>query len=391
MKDKGYERYIQYLYGIINNLESQRETDINELQSLKNQLKNSEKLCNEKEKFILFREEQLSNIYEETENKINKLKYRIQKLRETITLNMSHLPSTNTPVFNLITDVRANIKLLADSARGDNTLLKDEIDNLQTQTELKLTQIQNGCYTFENEVTQLRQEVINLKDINHNQQELTNELGTINETLKEQIDDLTDKNETIQSEINEKTRLYDQAQDRLDECREENYQLRESLEGAHENITEGEFAYDKLKQKLRILGLTHIAWRARNLRQAQILDIEFNTARTAWRNQIDRNRNITRELQNCRRHGKNLQNDKVFIEFWRDRLILRYEKWKNKTKDKRQIILADQNNIKRLNRQMAILKIQIQWFRFRVMNLQINHPLPVIQQPQVITSWLILH
>ena len=52
--------------------------------------------------------------------------------------------------------MRANIKFLADSAREDNTLLKDEIDNFQTQTELKLTQIQNGCYTFENEVTQLR-------------------------------------------------------------------------------------------------------------------------------------------------------------------------------------------------------------------------------------------
>ncbi|RHZ51827.1 hypothetical protein Glove_469g10 [Diversispora epigaea] len=202
---------------------------------------------------------------------------------------MFRLPFTNTPVFNLITDIRANIKFLADSARGDNTLLKDEIDNFQAQAELGLTKIQNGCYTFENEVTQLRQEVINLRDINLNQQELTNELGTINETFKEQIDDLTDKNETIQFEIIEKTRLYEQVQDRLDECREENYQLRESLEGAHENIIESEFAYDKLKQKLRILGLTHVAWRARNLRQAQILDIEFNTARTAWRNQRNRN------------------------------------------------------------------------------------------------------
>ncbi|RHZ88885.1 hypothetical protein Glove_21g389 [Diversispora epigaea] len=148
--------------------------------------------------------------------------------------------------------MRTNIKLLADSVRGNNTFLRDEIDNLQTQTELKLTQIQNGCYTFENEVTQLRQEVINLRDINLNQQKLTNELGTINETLKEQLDDLTDKNETIHFEIIEKTRLY--------------------------------------------------------------------------KNQIDRNRNITRELQNCQRHGRNLQNDKVLIEFWQDRIILRYEK-----------------------------------------------------------------
>ncbi|CAG8626103.1 2658_t:CDS:2, partial [Diversispora eburnea] len=88
-------------------------------------------------------------------------------------------------------------------------------------------------------------------------------------------------------------------QDRLDECQEECYQIRESLEGAHENITEGEFTYDELKQKLHILGLTYIAWRARNLRQAQILNVEFNTARIAWRNQRDRNRHIAQKLQNC--------------------------------------------------------------------------------------------
>ncbi|CAG8617390.1 1607_t:CDS:2, partial [Diversispora eburnea] len=99
-------------------------------------------------------------------------------------------------------------------------------------------------------------------------------------------------------------RLYGQAQNRLDECREECYQIRESLEGAHEDITEGEFAYDELKQKLRILGLTHIAWRARNLRQVQILNVEFNTAKIAWRNQKDRNRHITQELQNCQKHAE---------------------------------------------------------------------------------------
>ena len=75
------------------------------------------------------------------------------------------------------------------------------------------------------------------------------------------MDDLTDRNETIQTELDEKTRIYGQAQNRLDECRDECYQIRESLEGAHEDITESEQAYDELKQKLRILELTHIAWR----------------------------------------------------------------------------------------------------------------------------------
>ncbi|RHZ82017.1 hypothetical protein Glove_115g101 [Diversispora epigaea] len=67
--------------------------------------------------------------------------------------------------------------------------------------------------------------------------------------------------------------------------------------------------------------------------------MEFNTARTAWRNQRNRNQHITQKLQNCQRHGINLQNDKVLVEYWRDKLILRYEKWKNKTKNERQIII----------------------------------------------------
>ncbi|CAG8667946.1 1256_t:CDS:2, partial [Diversispora eburnea] len=92
--------------------------------------------------------------------------------------------------------------------------------------------------------------------------ELTNELGTLNETLKEQIDMLSEKNETIQIELDKKARLYEQAQDRLNKYRDEYYQIRESLEGEYEDITE------------------------------------------------DRNWHIAQELQNCQEHGRNLQNDK---------------------------------------------------------------------------------
>ncbi|RHZ76287.1 hypothetical protein Glove_199g52 [Diversispora epigaea] len=303
---KESEKHIAYLENQIGIKDEEIDLLKTKVDNLKLRLKKALQDIENKDKIIPTLETQLIKMV----NKLSFLQHRIQKLRETTILDMTHLLSTNTLVFNLILDVRANIKLLGDLAREDNTLLKDEIDNFQTQAELKLSQIQNGCYTFETEVTQLRQEFINLRNINLNQQELTNELGTINETLKEQLDVLTDKNETFQAEMNEKTRLYEQAQDRLDECRDENYQLRESLQGTHENIIESESAYDKLKQKICILGLTHIAWRARNLRQAQILNIEFNTAKTAWRNQRNRNQNITQELQNYRRHGRNLQNDK---------------------------------------------------------------------------------
>src|SRR4030081_3469734 len=60
------EADVQYLYNVIEKLESQKKCDEKELHSLRNQLaesyirlKNAEKLCDEKEKFILFWESQL--------------------------------------------------------------------------------------------------------------------------------------------------------------------------------------------------------------------------------------------------------------------------------------------------------------------------------------------
>ncbi|RHZ82688.1 hypothetical protein Glove_105g9 [Diversispora epigaea] len=411
------EDYIVYLEKVI--ITRDDEIDILRIQvnDLKIRLQKTEADAQSNDKNISVLELQLS----EMSNELLSLQHRIQKLRETMTLDLLHLPATNIPVFNLITDVRTNILLLANSARGDNTLLKNEINNFQTQTELKLTQIQDGCYTFENEVTQLRQENINLRDINRNQQELTNELGTLNETLKEQIDELSEKNETIQTELDKKTRLYGQAQDRLDECRDECYQIRESLESAHEDIAESEFAYDELKQKLRILELTYIAWQVRHLRQH--LDFEFgrqlsnhivlvyeyicylnvyvlpksqiiwdlgrqnaqitsiwdlgfgisakNTnynlgfgiwdfARTAWRNQRDRNQNIIRELRNCQNQLQQCRADKGLLEYNRDWLFDRYYnkfkdrktshiKWKNRARNFEQLI----NN---LNQQILVLQ-----------------------------------
>src|ERR1044071_9335674 len=76
-----YEKDIQYLYGIIEKLEarseySKKEKDSLTLQvsELQSQLRNSEKACNEKEEFILFRESQLS----ELEKTIYQLKQHLQ-------------------------------------------------------------------------------------------------------------------------------------------------------------------------------------------------------------------------------------------------------------------------------------------------------------------------
>ena len=64
-----YEADVQYLYNVIENLETQKEYDNKTIHSLRlqlselqNRLKDSENTCSEKEKFILFRESQLSEI-----------------------------------------------------------------------------------------------------------------------------------------------------------------------------------------------------------------------------------------------------------------------------------------------------------------------------------------
>ena len=57
------------------------------------------------------------------------------------------------------------------------------------------------------------------------------------------------------------------------------------------------------------------------------------------------------------------------LEYWRDQLYNRYLKWKDRSHDNEililnlnQQILADQYNIRRLTWQIAILRIQVQWF-----------------------------
>jgi DNA repair exonuclease SbcCD ATPase subunit len=380
-KELNYEKYIQYLYGIIKNLESQRETDINELQSLKNRLKNSEKLCDEKEKFILFREQQLLNICEETENKINKLKYRIQKLCEMSRSERSL--QSNTTVKELLNQVWDNFKYLIDIYLDPDSggLLEDEIKNLRDQTQLKFNQIENG-YTYE--ITRLRNGII---------EENENMLFTQQQTINEQhgnITELKDQVKRYQEDLNELAELKDKNENLQNDLvlyRTENQHLTESLAGAQEELLiiqqdfeEQSEAY--VEQSEAFVELEEINTELRE--QIHVGNTRLERARQIYHYHLHRANNVERDLRNC-------NYDKAWISYYRDLIIERYEKWKNKTHTARQIILADQYNIRRLNRQITILKIQIQWFRFKVINLQINPPLPVIQQPQVITSWLMLH
>src|SRR2546429_8740708 len=89
-----YEADIQYLYNVIENLETQKEYNDKtvhslrlQLSELQSRLKDSEKTCSEKEKFILFRESQLL----ELEDTI----YRLKK-QETSSTNSNMASSSGT-------------------------------------------------------------------------------------------------------------------------------------------------------------------------------------------------------------------------------------------------------------------------------------------------------
>lgn len=72
MLDK-QEEYIQYLYSVIDILKQKLHNSESQCKDYSSKLRHSEKICDEKEEFILFRESQLL----EFEDTINKLKQRI--------------------------------------------------------------------------------------------------------------------------------------------------------------------------------------------------------------------------------------------------------------------------------------------------------------------------
>ena len=125
-----YEDDIQYLYGIIEKLESQKVCDNKELHSLRIQLaeshlrlKESERVSDEKEKFICFCESQLL----ESEDIIFKLKQQIQKMASgTGSL------STKSDIEIICDDIHENLAVLRSvSPSSDN--IQRAINNVATR------------------------------------------------------------------------------------------------------------------------------------------------------------------------------------------------------------------------------------------------------------------
>jgi hypothetical protein len=120
-RDRRYENYIQYLYGVIEKLESQRESDKKGIYSLKARLKSSKQLCDEKEKFILFRDNQLLK----SEDIINNLKYKISFLSKSKMASSSRTrpalgTMSNTQLLNEIQGNATQLRMYSEGVKLPN-------------------------------------------------------------------------------------------------------------------------------------------------------------------------------------------------------------------------------------------------------------------------------
>jgi hypothetical protein len=92
-----HEKDIQYLYGIIEKLEEKDSSSKESHSELAKKLKQSEKLCEEKEKFIAFRESQLLELEEE----VQKLK---KQNKPSILITFETMASTTSPLTGMSKD-----------------------------------------------------------------------------------------------------------------------------------------------------------------------------------------------------------------------------------------------------------------------------------------------
>ncbi|RHZ45701.1 hypothetical protein Glove_661g43 [Diversispora epigaea] len=318
------ENYITYLEKEITTRDNEIDILRTQVNNLKIRLRKAEADAQSNDKNISVLKLQLEEMGED----ISLLQHRLQKIKEGMSLTT---PGTSASVFTLLNETRNNIKILFDSVRGENDLLNDEIDNLQIQTELKLTQIQNKYHIYERENNQLREGLA---------QEYEDEVGRLQITINEQrdrIDELGDEARNWYQRANQLQGHYDTVLNERDRYRTECFQQEETLRGIHENMAhEGADQLDledenaNLKEDLRIAGLIIIALRVRRL-------ILINRGR------------YNRRLITCHNHGQNLQLQLTTAQndlFLSDtQLNIKWGKWKNRTRNAEQLILNLQGQI----------------------------------------------
>ena len=281
-----YEEDIQYLYNLIEKLESQKACDKKELHSLRVQLadshtrlKNSERLCNEKEKFILFRESQLL----ESEDAIYRLKQQI------VSLSTSEMARARTDLISL--ETLGNDRLLEEIQNDAERLYLyamggERLPNIGTAQRLRdrtrraselihnslaneLQQARNALRACEHEGASLKAE-IKIRESENHRLEVSLEGASIeikdNEhtiaVLHMEYDEITEQLKVANNRIGELDGELREAKDRLytllqeSERLEGNYdrliaELQRNLEQARRDVAERDILLNQYNVRLR--------------------------------------------------------------------------------------------------------------------------------------------
>ena len=376
-----YEEDIQYLYGIIEKFEvradySKKEKDSLTLQisELQSQLRDSEKACEEKEKFILFRESQLS----ELEKTIYQLKQHLQV--ESSSYNeMSRTRTDLTPLEAMtnaqrLEEIQANVeRLYLYTVRSERLPDLGTAERLRERTNRAIALIHNTL------VSQIDQ-------TNNNLIECQNEVKRLNTALNNCIEEGQILKATLADQSAESKSLI--------------HRLEESLEGAQAEIEGKDAEIFRLgnicdEQDLPLRNVVKERDRHIGELNAQLEELIGVSER------VERNSDhLLRESEQVRR---NLEMAERAIGE-RDTLINQYRNRLNNLQDERDV-LADRLDVawarfmterletRSLRRQRLVLRIANRQLQIRLMNPGPIIPLPPpIQQPPLPNiSWLMLH
>ena len=233
-----YEKDIKYLYDVIEKYDLQKKSDKETICDLKSQLsealkrlKHSEKICDEKEKYILFQESQLL----ESEDVIYNLKQRIAQLVSERLLKEEEMADTHVdPPDNLVElDNQVILNLIA---RGSQYMF-DKIDHLVHTPGLRKTchqwkeMINIGAHTIHNKL------ISDLHDKEESWQMMKDEYDAMSKICDESVS----KNKALQ--------------EKCDYSNNRCHKLEESFNGLKQELKHSNDDYEKLEKTFNALKL----------------------------------------------------------------------------------------------------------------------------------------
>lgn len=386
-----YEKDIQYLYSIIekNNGESQKVCE--ELHSLRIQLseshtrlKISEQLCNEKEKFILFRESQLL----ESEDTIYRLKKQIHKMASPDSSSTPHTTITAGTISTLCGNIRGSLAVFYGDDLPTQEQIRISVDNItnyQGQIESyagtleiayaqAMIECQQAKDDLENKITELAN-CVEKKDAEKDAYEITmKETREKYESLKgAYMDDIAEYREQLRQahinldgavvELESKDSDINALKDEIDTYIIQCDELDDGLREAEKKLIDMLEISEELEENTTLLAnelQQNLDWAKQDIIELGFIITQRNAR---IENLLDERAILSIRIANCR--------------YERALISAHYR--------------AEQTVNRSLTRQRLALRIANRQLQIRLLNPPVVIPPPILQPPLPNISWLMLH